>query len=121
MKYIYIIIIALTLFTASAYIATANGVKTTVTVVISCNNANYQDSPRCNAPVDWFLGNTTDGFYGALTSGVTFRQGPILTDRDVLLHKMIVEDAYWYIDQQGPFWAASDVAALSIHLTRINN
>lgn len=119
MKYLYLILAAVILFTASAYIATANSVQTSITVVISCNNANLHSSPRCTAPVDWFLGNTTDGFYGALTSGVTFRQGPILTNSDVLLHKMVVEDAYWYIDRQGSFMADSDVAALSIHLSRL--
>lgn len=94
-------------------------VQTTVTVVIECNNDNFDRSPRCQSPVDWFMEDGAGGFYGQLLSGVTFRQYPVLNDYDAYFHKMVVEEAYWYIDQEGRFEAESDVQALSIHLTRI--
>lgn len=111
-----IIIAAAIAFVQLATLAHAQ-VQTTVTVVIECNNANISVSPRCTAPVDWFMDNQAGGWYGQLTSGVTFSQFPIVDG--IYLHKMVIESAYWYIDAEGAFWADNDTQALSIHLTRI--
>ena len=90
-------------------------IQTSVTVVIGCNNQNFNYSERCNAPVDVnTLELTEDGFEGSLLSGVQFRQSNVV-DR---LNKMTVEDAFWYIDTKGRFNANSDIQALSIYLTR---
>lgn len=111
-----IIIAAAIAFVQLATLAHAQ-VQTTVTVVIECNNANIAVSPRCTAPVDWFMDNQSGGWYGQLTSGVTFSQFPIVDGS--YLHKMVIESAFWYIDAEGAFWADNDTQALSIHLTRI--
>lgn len=91
-------------------------VRTTITVSINCTNENISVSSRCTAPVDWFMENQSGGWYGQLTSGVLFSQFPVTTDRS--LHKMTLEDAFWYINADGAFWASDDMQALSIHLSR---
>lgn len=47
--------------------------ETVLTVIIHCNNLNWQHSPRCTAPVAEFH-ETRDGFEGVLESGVQFKQ-----------------------------------------------
>lgn len=108
-------------FFISNYISTAqaSSIPTSVQVTIACNNYNFDVSEDCKAPIDWHLGNRYDGFYGQLTSGKLYTQGPILTDRNVFLHKLILEDAFWYVDKKGQFFAGSDLEALSIHLGRL--
>jgi len=113
-------IVIVFLFMVVANLAHGQGsAATSVTVKIDCNNRNFETSAQCTAPVDWFLGDRENGFYGQLTSGVTFRQGPILSDRGVFLHKITIEDAFWYLDEKGSFFAESDLQALSVHVTRI--
>lgn len=71
MKYLILLITLLLLFTASAYIATAQ--TATVSVYVPCTNYNWQISPQCTAPVADFWPTPT-GFSGVLESGVTFTQ-----------------------------------------------
>lgn len=105
-------------------IANAQGIPTSVTVVIPgavtasvrCNNQNFDHSIRCQSPVDvnsFFMVGPSH-FVGSLLSGVEFEQCPVAKT----FSKMVIEDAFWYIDQHGTFEATDDLQALSIHLTR---
>jgi hypothetical protein len=105
-------------------IANAQGIPTSVNVVIPgnvtasvrCNNQNFNHSVRCQSPVDvnsFFLVGPNH-FVGTLLSGVEFEQYPVAKT----FSKMVIEDAFWYIDQHGTFNAEDDLQALSIHLTR---
>lgn len=105
-------------------IASAQGIPTSVTVVIPgnvtasvrCNNQNFDHSIRCQSPVDFnsFFMVGPNHFVGTLLSGVEFEQYPVAKT----FSKMVVEDAFWYIDQHGTFEAENDTQALSIHLAR---
>jgi hypothetical protein len=75
------------------------------------------ESPRCKATIDWFLEDGAGGFYGQLTSDVTFRQYPIVDGS--YLHRMQIEDAYYFVDEKGTFNAEDNTQALSIHLNRV--
>lgn len=91
---------------------------TTLTVSISCNNQNIATSPRCTAPVDWFVVNDDGSAWGQLESGITFTQLNVSNQLGVRLQKFIIEDAYWYITDRGVIYADGDIEALSVYLTR---
>ena len=105
-------------------VASAQGIPTNVTVVISgnttasvrCNNHNFDHSVRCQSPlyIQSFFIVGPGHFVGRLLSGVEFEQIPV----ERTFSKMIIEDAFWYVDQHGTFEAENDLQALSIHLTR---
>lgn len=65
-------------------------IETLVTVVIACNNLNWEHSPRCTAPVAEFH-ETHNGFYGTLESGVDFTQERITNN----LQLFRMEDVCW--------------------------
>ena len=49
--------------------------QTVISVVILCNNLNWQSSPACTAPVDsFFVDPVTQNAHGTLTSGKEFTQ-----------------------------------------------
>lgn len=118
---IFSLLLAICLF---AFSASAQGVKTTIQVVIPnavtasvrCNNQNFEHSIRCQSPVDFnsFFMVGPNHFVGTLLSGVKFEQYPVAKT----FSKMVIEDAFWYIDQHGTFEAENDTQALSIHLMR---
>lgn len=64
----------------------------TVTLLLLCNNLNYQYSPRCMAPVAE-LHQTHNGFYGTLESGVEWKQTRITPE--VMLFEM--EEVKYYV------------------------
>jgi hypothetical protein len=44
------------------------------TAIVLCTLLNWEHSPRCTAPVDYFIVEENGEAWGALTSGVTFTQ-----------------------------------------------
>lgn len=97
----------------------AESAATSVTVSIQCNNQNVSTSPRCTAPVDWFIVNDDGSAFGQLTSGITFSQFNISNELGVRLQKFVIETAYWYITDRGVIHADTDTQALSIYLTKV--
>ena len=92
--------------------------ETLVTVIILCNNQNWEHSARCTAPVAsfWYQeGRIT----GELTSGVQFTQTPVLEDSGVKLQRFQLEEAYWYVSDKGIIQAESDIQALSVYLSKV--
>jgi len=88
---------------------------TGVTASVRCNNDNFQYSQRCLAvPSMDTLRVSEHGYTGSLVSGVQFKQLTIVPGLQV----MQVEDAFWYIDQYGVFYAADQFTAFSKYLTR---
>lgn len=57
----------------------------------------------------------TGGFIGTLKNGSTFKQIPVVSGPSARLHKFVVDDAHFYISDQGTFQASSDLIALSIY------
>lgn len=120
-NFIFGLAIGITLFWIGVFVAQAQ-VKTSVQVVIPtgvsasvrCNNQNFDYSARCVSPVDSFYMIDEAHFEGTLLSGAEFAQYPIAKT----FSKFVLEDAFWYIDTKGRFYADSDIQALSIHLTR---
>lgn len=64
----------------------------TVTLLVLCNNLNYQHSPRCMAPVAE-IHQTYNGFHGTLESGVKWKQTRITPE--VMLFEM--EEVKYYV------------------------
>ena len=85
-----------------------------VTASVRCNNDNFASSTRCQSPVDSFNYIDVAHFDGYLLSGVQFEQYPITKT----LSKMVVEDAFWYIDAKGDFKAKNDLFARVEHFFR---
>lgn len=96
----------------------AQGITTSVKV--PCTNQNFETSPYCKAPVDWFAytNNDREDFYGQLTSGALFNQFNITNELGVRLQKFVLEEAFWYVTDKGVIYADSDLQALSIYLAR---
>lgn len=89
-----------------------------VTAVILCNLLNWEYSPRCIAPVDYFVVEESGEAWGALTSGVTFTQRNISNDLGIRLQRFQMEDVYFYMTDKGEIRADSDIEALSIYLAK---
>lgn len=89
--------------------------STAVMVIILCSNFNYEASPRCTAPVDYFVVNEDGSSWGALTSGVTFTQKNVANDY-TRLQRFQMEDYKHYVSDQGVIYAESDLEALSKYL-----
>ncbi len=92
-------------------------VRTSVSVVIPCTNENFTVSDKCTAPPDYFIVEENGEVWGYLTSGVQFTQTNVSNDLGVRLQRFNLEDAKWYISDQGIIYADSDIQALSIYLT----
>lgn len=87
----------------------------TLTVAILCSNANIDVSPRCQAPVDFFIVNPDGSAWGALTSGVTFTQSNVVNGY-TRLQRYQMENYRHYVSDKGVIYAASDIEALSKYL-----
>lgn len=74
-------------------------IETIVTVVILCNNFNWEYSERCNAPVET-IEIVDNGFEGYLKSGVFWEQKWITED----MMKFTMEDVCYYITQNLTFY-----------------
>lgn len=103
---------AFVLFCTSAYYATAQ-VGTSVTVL--CTNENYDNSPYCKASPAYFIVNEEGEAHGVLTSGAEFSQTNVANEV-TRLQRFQVENAFWYVSDQGVIHAQSDLQALSIYL-----
>ena len=80
-------------------------------------NDNFWTSTH-DVPVSFWqdeLGN----FYGLTESGKSFSQGNIANDFNVRLYKFSIDEAFFYVSDQGIIRAADDLHALSIYLTRL--
>ena len=92
-------------------------ISTLLTVIIACSNANWQHSERCTAPVDYFVVEENGESWGFLTSGVQFTQTNISNDLGVRIQRFQLEDAYWFVTDEGVIEATTETEALSIYLT----
>ena len=58
----------------------------------------------------------SDGsFWGYTESGREFRQVPVPNRYDVRIHKFMIDEAFFYITDQGTIFADTDLQALSIY------
>lgn len=98
---------------------TAHAQGITTSLKVPCTNQNFETSPYCQAPVDWFayMTNDREDFYGQLTSGAQFTQFNVTNELGVRLQKFVLEEAYWYVTDKGVIYAENDLQALSIYLT----
>ena len=55
---------------------------------------------------------------GATVSGIPFRQRNITNSMGIRLQRFEIGLAYWYVSDRGVIWAQSDLAALSVYLSR---
>ncbi len=63
-----------------------------------------------------FTADGAGGFYGTTVDSRAFTQKPVANDLGIKLHKFTIDDAFFYIGQNGAFKAENDLAALSIYL-----
>ncbi|HMA79086.1 MAG TPA: hypothetical protein VKP88_08260 [Candidatus Paceibacterota bacterium] len=73
---------------------------------------------RHDAPVSYWrdsLGNS----YGYTARGKYFSQTNVANTYEVRLQKFVIDEAFYYISDQGIIRANSDLTALSIYLTRL--
>lgn len=91
--------------------------ETMVSVLIVCTNANFEHSPRCNAPVDYFIVEDNGEAWGYLNNGIPFTQTNVVNNV-TRLQKFQLERAFWYISDKGDFQAADDITALSVYLAK---
>lgn len=66
-------------------------IEAVISVIILCNNLNWQYSPRCNAPVAHFEVDALGNASGELESGVEFKQTRITPT----LQLFEMEDVKW--------------------------
>jgi hypothetical protein len=55
---------------------------------------------------------------GTTISCIRFQQINITNSAGIRLQRFEIGSAYWYVSDRGIIWAASDLAALSIYLSR---
>lgn len=89
---------------------------TTITVMILCSNLNYDVSPRCQAPVDYFVVNKDGSAWGALTNGITFTQSNVVNNY-TRLQRYQMENYRHYVSDKGIINADNDLHALSKYLS----
>jgi hypothetical protein len=73
-------------------------------------------SPRCQAPVDYFVVNEDGSSWGMLTSGVTFTQSNVINDY-TRLQVFRAEEMFWYVSDKGVIYVDDDMTALSVYLS----
>lgn len=83
--------------------------------IVMCSNANFDHSPRCQAPVESFNIDVNGEVTGQLTNGIKFTQTNVVNDV-TRLQRFQLEDAFWYVTDKGEIKAESDLAALSKYL-----
>jgi hypothetical protein len=91
--------------------------ETFVTVAILCNNLNFNYSPRCQAPVDYFVVEENGEAWGYLTNGIPFTQTNVVNEV-TRLQKFQMEDYFHYVTDKGDVTAENDLQALSIYLAK---
>lgn len=107
-----IIIFSISLTFASPQIVLADVIPKTYT------NDNFftaiHDEPN------YFLQDDHGNFYGETLTGKYFTQHLITNSYNVRLYKFSIDEAFFYISDQGVIKAESDLVALSIYLMRIS-
>lgn len=68
-------------------------------------------------PVSLFL-DGRGGFYGYTEHGFYFTQSPIQNNFGIKLHKFTIDRAFFYMSDKGMIRTETDLAALSIYLSR---
>lgn len=68
-------------------------------------------------PVSLFM-DGAGGFYGFTETGFRFTQQPVTNAFGVRLHKFSIDQAFFYVSDQGIIEANDDLAAVSIYLSR---
>ncbi len=58
------------------------------------------------------------GFYGFTETGFRFTQQPVTNAFGIRLHKFSIDQAFFYVSDQGIIEATDDLAAVSIYLSR---
>jgi hypothetical protein len=67
----------------------------------------------------YFWQDSLGNFHGTTESGKAFSQVAVTMEPTIRLHKFSIDEAFFYISDQGVIWADSDLAALSIYVTRL--
>ena len=88
-----------------------------ITAIILCSMMNYDTSPRCTAPPDYFVVNQDGSSWGALTSGVTFTQSNVSNELGVRLQRFQLEDYHHFVSDKGVIEAETATEALSVYLS----
>lgn len=88
-----------------------------VTAAVLCTNANYDNSLRCQAPVDTFIVEENGEAWGHLTNGIPFTQKNIINDY-TRLQRFQMENYFYFVTDRGTIEAESDLEALSVYLSR---
>lgn len=66
----------------------------------------------------FFEQDTLGNFFGSTKTGKVFSQTNIQNDLGIRLQKFSIDEAYYYISDQGIIVAETDIEALSIYLTK---
>lgn len=120
MKKMHCILIALGIVAGHLLYANfAEAASITTSLKVPCTNENFEHSPYCQAPVDWFVVNDDGSSFGQLESGAQFVQYPLTNEIGVNLQRFQLEEAYWYVSTMGIIYAENDLQALSIFLYRL--
>jgi hypothetical protein len=90
----------------------------TTTLSVPCTNYNWEHSPYCTAPVDYFFTEDNGEVWGYLTSGAMFQQRNVTNELGVRLQRFTMEEVSWFITDRGVIHADSNAQALSIYLAK---
>jgi hypothetical protein len=88
----------------------------TISASVACNNQNFEQSVRCNEPVDYFVVEDNGEAWGYLVNGIQFTQRNVVNEY-TRLQRFQLEDAFWYVSDRGIIRAESDLQALSIYVS----
>ena len=80
-------------------------------------NDNFWTSEH-DRPVS-FSGDGQGNYYGVTETGKSFSQISIENPYQLRIQKFMIDEAFFYITDQGVIKADSDLAALSIYLTKV--
>ena len=105
----------LTLLTIGLWCATVVYVQAAVPATYT--NDNYWTSEH-DAPAE-FVGTGQGSYYGYTKTGKYFEQTLLTNSYDVRLFRFSIDKAFFYVSDRGVIKANSDVAALSIYLSRV--
>lgn len=65
-----------------------------------------------------FVQHADGSFTGYTETGRTFSQVPIPNQYDIRMHKFMIDEAFFYVTDQGAIFADSDIQALSMYFAR---
>lgn len=79
-------------------------------------NENFHKVPH-EQPV-YFEQRTDGSFWGYTETGREFTQTPVPNQYDVRMHRFAIDDAFFYVTDQGTIFADTDLQALSIYFSQ---